>query len=76
MLSCGRPRAAAEPVRAFGGRAMKRVIVILNGVEYINIPADRMEVTDTELRAWNGNDLVAYVDTSSVVCAHLSEVRA
>ena len=55
---------------------MKRVIVILNGGEYINIPADRMEVTDTELRAWNGNDLVDYVDTSAVVCAHLSEKGA
>lgn len=39
---------------------MKRVIFILNGGEYINIPADRMEVTETEIRAWNGNDLVAY----------------
>lgn len=55
---------------------MKRVIVILNGGEYINIPADRMEVADTELRAWNGNDLVAYVDTGAVVCAHMSEERA
>ena len=55
---------------------MKRVMGILNGGEYINIPADRMEVTDTELRAWNGGELVAYVDTDAVVCAHLSEVRA
>lgn len=55
---------------------MKRVMVILNGGEYINIPADRMEVTETELRAWNDNDLVAYVDASAVVCAHLSEKGA
>lgn len=55
---------------------MKRVIITLNGGKHINIPADRMEVTETELRAWNGKDLVAYVDTGAVVCAHLSEVRA
>lgn len=52
---------------------MKRIIILLNGGEYINIPADRMEVKENELRAWNGGELVAYVDTSAVVCAHLSE---
>lgn len=52
---------------------MKRIIIQLNGGEHINIPADRMEVTETQLRAWNGGDLVAYVDTSAVVCAHISE---
>ena len=55
---------------------MKRITILLNGGEHVNIPADRMEVTDTELRAWNGNDLVAHVDTSAVVCAHLSEKGA
>lgn len=35
--------------------------------------ADRMEVRENELRAWNGGELVAYVDTSAVICAHLSE---
>ena len=52
---------------------MKRITILLNGGEHINIPADRMEVSENELRAWNGNDLVAYVDTSAVICAHISE---
>ena len=38
---------------------MKRITILLNGGEHINIPADRMEVRENELRAWNGNDLVA-----------------
>ena len=52
---------------------MKRITILLNGGEYINIPADKMEVRENELRAWNGGELVAYVDTSAVICAHLSE---
>lgn len=52
---------------------MKRITIMLNGGEYINIPADRMEVKENELRAWNGMELVAYVDTSAVICAYMSE---
>lgn len=52
---------------------MKRITVLLNSGEYINIPADRMEVSENALYAWNGGELVAYVDTGAVICAHLSE---
>ena len=52
---------------------MKRITILLNGGEHVNIPADRMELGENALVAWNGGELVAYVDTSAVVCAHLSE---
>ena len=52
---------------------MKRITILLNGGEHVNIPADRMELVENALVAWNGGELVAYVDTSAVVCAHLSE---
>ena len=52
---------------------MKRITIMLNGGEYINIPADRMEVKENELMAWNGMELAAYVDTSAVICAYMSE---
>ena len=52
---------------------MKRITIFLNSGEYINIPADRMERSDTVLLAWRGDDLVVYADTSAVICAYLSE---
>ena len=52
---------------------MKRIVIQLNSGEHINIPADRMEVVDTELRAWKDGELVAYVDTGAVVSAHMNE---
>ena len=52
---------------------MKRITIFLNIGEHINIPADRMERSDTVLLAWRGNELVVYADTSAVVCAYLSE---
>ena len=52
---------------------MKRITIFLNSGEHINIPADRMERSDTVLRAWRGDELVVYADTSAVICAYLSE---
>lgn len=52
---------------------MKRITIFLNSGEHINIPADRMERRDEVLRAWRGEDLVVYADTSAVICAYLSE---
>lgn len=52
---------------------MKRITILLNSGEHINIPADRMERSETVILAWRGNELVAYVDTSAVICAYLSE---
>ena len=60
-------------LRIDGGIHVKRIIIQLNGGEHINIPADRMEIKENDLRAWNGMELVAYVDTSAVICAYMSE---
>lgn len=52
---------------------MKRITIFLNSGEHINIPADRMERSDTVLLAWRGNELAVYAYTSAVICAYLSE---
>lgn len=54
---------------------MKRFIATLNGESYINIPADRMAYSpDTNMiMVYNGQALVACVDVSAVLTAHISE---
>ena len=54
---------------------MKRFIATLNGESYINIPADHMTFnTDTNLvMVYNGQALVACVDVSVVITAHISD---
>lgn len=52
---------------------MKRVTILLNSGEHINIPADRLEYKENTIIAWHGNELVAYADVGAVICAYLSE---
>ena len=52
---------------------MRRFIAQLNDMSYINIPADRMELNDDMIRVWAGSNLVAMVDISCVISAHISE---
>ena len=52
---------------------MKRITIFLNSGDRINIPADEMDCRDEVIRAWRGDDLVVYADTSAVTCAYLSE---
>ena len=52
---------------------MTRFVVQLNDGGYMNVPADRMDVEDHFLRAWMGGQLIAIVDTSAVISAHISE---
>lgn len=54
---------------------MKRFIATLNGESYINIPADRMVFNqETNLvMVYNGQALVACVDVSVVITAHISD---
>lgn len=52
---------------------MKRIKILLNGGEYVNITADRMELRENAIMAWNGTELVAYVDISAVICANMIE---
>lgn len=52
---------------------MKRFIAILNDNSFINIPATRMELKENSIIVWEENDLVAFVDVSVILCAHISE---
>lgn len=52
---------------------MKRIIVQLNDGSHINIPADRMERDGDYLIAFSGDKMVAFLDVSAVVVAHMSE---
>jgi hypothetical protein len=44
----------------------------LSDKSYINIPADRMEVTDNMVYIYDGSQLVALVDVSVILSAHIS----
>lgn len=57
---------------------MTRFIADLNGGSHINIPADRMVLTEdrTGLLVYQGRELAAYVDLSAVVTAHMSNKEA
>lgn len=52
---------------------MKRFNAVLNDGSYVNVEADRMHMEENALFVWKGQDLVAYIDVSCVLCAHLSE---
>lgn len=53
---------------------MLRFIADLNGGSHINIPADRMVLTEdhTGLLVYKGLELAAYVDLGAVLTAHMS----
>lgn len=55
---------------------MKRIIVQLNDGSHINIPADRMERDGDYLIAFSGDKMVAFIDVSAVIVAHMSEKGA
>lgn len=52
---------------------MKRFNACINGGTYINVEATRMELVDNVIRVWNNDELVAVVDISTVMTAHISE---
>jgi hypothetical protein len=52
---------------------MKRANIILPQDKYINVPADRMEVSENLLYVYNEKDLTALVDVSVILSAHISE---
>lgn len=51
----------------------KRFNAVLVGDAYVNVAATRMEVNDNMLYVWNGDDLVALLDVSIIMSAHISE---
>lgn len=52
---------------------MYRFIAQLNDGSYINVQADRMKKEDAMIYAHRGHDLVAVIDISAVISAHVSE---
>ena len=51
----------------------KRFMASLNGGAYVNLPATHMVMNDNMLYVWNGEDLVALLDVSVILSAHISE---
>lgn len=52
---------------------MKRFNACINGGTYINVEATRMELVENMIRVWNNAELVACIDISAVLTAHISE---
>lgn len=52
---------------------MKRFSATLNDMSFINTAADRMEIKDNMLYVYDGNQLVALVETTVIISAHISE---
>ena len=52
---------------------MKRCNIVLNGGSYINVAADRMEKEEDMLYVYDGNSLMAAVDVSVILSAHICE---
>ena len=52
---------------------MKRFNATLNDGTYINVAATRMEIVDNAVHVYEENNLVAFVDTSVILSAYISE---
>mgnify|MGYP003302477873 CR=1 FL=1 len=52
---------------------MKRFTAVLNDGGYVNLPATRMQLEDNAIRVYDGTELVAFLDVSVILCAHISE---
>lgn len=52
---------------------MKRFTATLNDMSFINTVADRMEVSENMLYVYDGHQLVALVEITAIIVAHISE---
>ena len=52
---------------------MKRFTAQLNDCRFVNVPADRMVLEDNAIYVYCEGEMVAYLDISCVLCAHVSE---
>lgn len=52
---------------------MRRFIAILNDGSFINVPATKMVITDDNIIAYNGNEVVAYADIGFTLTAHIRD---
>lgn len=55
---------------------MKKFIAQLNDGGYINIQADKMQMSDSCIYVYSKENLVAVVDVSVILSAHISEKGA
>ena len=55
---------------------MKKFTATMNDGSFINVEATWMELDEDNnaIRVWNEGDLVAYVDISVIMSAHISEM--
>jgi hypothetical protein len=54
---------------------MTRAIFKLNNGDFINVPADQIDVRDHWICAWDGESLVAIVKAEIVDSCHLSKQK-
>ena len=52
---------------------MKRFTVTMNDGSFINVEATRMILVENMIRVYEHDNLVAMVDVSAVISAHISE---
>ena len=52
---------------------MKRFIATMNDGSFINVPATQIVREENAIWVCDGGDIVAYVDTSALISAHISE---
>lgn len=52
---------------------MKKFCATLNDMSFINTEATRMELSENMLHVYNGDQLVALVEVTAIISAHLSE---
>lgn len=52
---------------------MKKFCATLNDMSFINTEATRMELQDNMVHVYNGDQLVALVEVTVIISAHMSE---
>jgi hypothetical protein len=52
---------------------VKKFTATMNDGSFINVEATRMELVENMVRVYDKTDLVAMVDISAVITAHISE---
>ena len=57
------------------GDKMTRAIIKLKCGDHINIIGNYIDLRDTWVMVWNGNDLVAIVLATEVISCHLSQAK-
>lgn len=53
----------------------KRFNAVLADGSFINVNATRMEISENTMLVWDGEFLVAYINTNWIASAHMSDRR-